>query len=794
MVKFLFINSIIVFLFTLIIVSKRFFKNQDFYNSSKYLKAITGVPILYLLAVVLFLFLENNLNFLSICLIAIIDISIVVFIFVILLLSTSIKNYNQIVISGNNKISLNSKRKKIYIGITIVLPIICLSLNNQGAIQFGDFSNPFFYIIALLNGSLFLIPYYENSKLRIILFYLKSVGLTYIVYFFIVFLPLLPFGLLGIIFLGLGLLLFTPSAILYLQGIHLFREFKGLTNYYNKSKVVLAFIAGIITLPILFTANTLIDKINFDNAIVYLDFEPNYNKNINIKRLQNTVDTVANLYNSNNFFSSLGYRKETPILSNIYSKIVCNNKVISNETLNNINKIFFDYSLNYGTQEGITAYAVNDTINIEDIAINTKLDSNINAYRTWIDLSLKNNSDITNAEFITSFKLPKFTYITDYYLYVMGEKINGTLVDKRAATTLYNKIVAKMQDPGLIRYINSDTIELRVYPFLANEIRKTGFEIIHKEPFGLNLNEINLEVNCKPLDYQTEFEFGQIVTKDMKQNLKSIKREQQYYFVIDSSENSNVEQSIELVKDYTAKNNIDNADIIFTTYKLNRCKLNEINNIKYKTECGFNLNLAFKNILQSETDVPIIIVVSDNIAKSLSPLKDYSYNYPESQYYYQLNYNLTLKPYYYKDNQVVNELSELDKPIIENALIYKDKYIKNNNQHELIITNENYNNFDIDSNQFTSAIKLDALSKLTVSTNEDLINLVKLSFRAKVLNNYTAFMVVETDEQQRQLLELQEKLLNNTNDTTIIMNEPSLIILIILVFIIIYKSKKSNKI
>ena len=102
-------------------------------------------------------------------------------------------------------------------GVTgIILPIAGLTLNNQMSGVFGDFSSIWFYIIAILNGLILLVDIKDISR-NLPVFYLKAVGFVYIAYFAVIFIPCIPYGIIGIILYGLGLLVFVPAIVFYIQ-------------------------------------------------------------------------------------------------------------------------------------------------------------------------------------------------------------------------------------------------------------------------------------------------------------------------------------------------------------------------------------------------------------------------------------------------------------------------------------------------------------------------------------------------------------------------------------------------
>jgi hypothetical protein len=175
----------------------------------------------------------------------------------------------------------------------------------------------------------------------------------------------------------------------------------------------------------------------------------------------------------------------TPILSEVYSRLVLDGKMISQEKVMELENLFFDAGHDLSGNHLSDDSFAGSGVRLTAADTETQYDENIGAYRTWVNLTLQNGPDTGSGEYVTSFKLPDGAYVSDYYLDVAGTRKEGILADRRAAEFLYQKIVRASKDPGLLRYTGRNTLELRVFPFRSREQRKTGFEVIHNEPFDL---------------------------------------------------------------------------------------------------------------------------------------------------------------------------------------------------------------------------------------------------------------------------------------------------------------------
>jgi Ca-activated chloride channel family protein len=70
------------------------------------------------------------------------------------------------------------------------------------------------------------------------------------------------------------------------------------------------------------------------------------------------------------------------------------------------------------------------------------------------------------------FPLPKGAALSEFYLWINGKKTKAELLEKEKATTIYEGIVRRLADPGLLEYIDSDVFRVRVFPVPARGEQK----------------------------------------------------------------------------------------------------------------------------------------------------------------------------------------------------------------------------------------------------------------------------------------------------------------------------------
>ena len=98
-----------------------------------------------------------------------------------------------------------------------------------------------------------------------------------------------------------------------------------------------------------------------------------------------------------------------------------------------------------------------------------------------IDQVFKNNVNrVLEATYI--FPLPKGAAIGDFAMYINGKRESGELVEKSKARKIYQDIVRRMKDPGLLEYMDGELLKVSVYPVPANGEQR--IEVSYSEQLG----------------------------------------------------------------------------------------------------------------------------------------------------------------------------------------------------------------------------------------------------------------------------------------------------------------------
>lgn len=740
----------------------------------------------------------------------------------------------------------NSQKWKKYelawkIPITLVFPILGLLTNNGLVFNFfvnkdtgffGNFTNPIFYILAIINGILLCLPNKPNVYYRWILFVARSITFAFTVYFFLVFLPFLPISIFAVLAVGFGFLMLTPLLLFVIHSNELVKDAKFLQNYcYSKLIPIVAFFSFLV-IPIIITTNYLHHKRVLTQTLNYV-YSSDYTKSYKIDTisLSNTLNNIKK--NKLKLDFSL-FGDQIPYLTSYFNWIVLDNLTLSDSKIKAIENIFFGSALNSLTNnnEPISveqlpspANNANNTVpSITAITANTTFDTTKQLYSSWINMEITNNSSLNNAEYSTTFELPTGCYISNYYLFVNGVKEMGLLAEKKAALWVYQQISITNQDPGILYYLNLNTIAFKVFPFLANETRKTGFEIIHKEPisFAISGKTLNLGTYTTPnLPPTIESTHQNVlyVSAKQKEQLPQTQRNPYYHFIIDVSKGKEQERYnyIKNIKELQNQHLIsfDNAQISFVnSYTLNMPFDSTWQQQLLQQTClgGFFAERAIKSALVSHynkknNSYPIIVVVSNNFnnAQIEKDFADLSFTYPENNYFYVLKNDGYLEAHDLS-NQPKQPLTKNNIPTFNNkVLAYPNlkkpiAYLPNNQTASIIVSDTPVltNNLAKEKDWQTGLLLSAAYQWQTLHpeiSNAISKKIVYKSIASKIMTPLTAYMVLENEAQKAALLQKQQQILaGNKNldagEELQAMSEPNLWILIAFLILVLFFIKK----
>ena len=87
--------------------------------------------------------------------------------------------------------------------------------------------------------------------------------------------------------------------------------------------------------------------------------------------------------------------------------------------------------------------------------------------KTSVDQVFINHFD-RDIEGTYIFPVPEGASVSDFAMFIGDERVKGEILDSREARRIYEDIVRRMRDPGLLEYMGRNLFRARVYPIPAN--------------------------------------------------------------------------------------------------------------------------------------------------------------------------------------------------------------------------------------------------------------------------------------------------------------------------------------
>src|ERR1700688_738321 len=82
---------------------------------------------------------------------------------------------------------------------------------------------------------------------------------------------------------------------------------------------------------------------------------------------------------------------------------------------------------------------------------------------TKVEQTFRNHTD-RQLEATYTFPVPKGASVRKFSMWVDGKEVPGELVEADKARQIYTSIVQRTQDPGLLEYMGTNLLKLRVFP------------------------------------------------------------------------------------------------------------------------------------------------------------------------------------------------------------------------------------------------------------------------------------------------------------------------------------------
>lgn len=549
-------------------------------------------------------------------------------------------------------------QRNLFIGIVagFFLPFAGLLLNL--VIPFpGNFQYPGIYLLTFINAIAVSIPETANNKVNISLSAVRVMLLPFVVYFFIILSPAIPFSFLLVLLFGLGIILLSPAFLLLIHISKLRKDFCLYSTVYGKMKTVIAVIALLLVLPSFYAAKKYAEFKVLQNASKYVlndksDEELKY-------PLFMVKDSLSNMYRDK-------AGKGLPVLSSIAFQV--SKKTLPENRLDEMFKVFYGDSA-YKILEnikGITdfsifgsrSYNVRDSIVIrnERITSDAEIESVDKLFTFYEGSTEKHSVKITMKEltgksrndgFRGKIEIPDGVFVSGLKLKIGDKFEQGRIYEKTSAVWVFNEIKRRAQDPAVIYYLSDNELRFEVFPFRENEKRECIIEFICPRGSSSKIKficqtgptnsltsheeKIKLESKSEQKVLKTENDFGTVfyIPESIAGNIKTEMRKPVLFIIADWSKDSQITKEEILSTAESVKNDIpeiENVSICFTNYLPNVGKVIPFAKLKddlkdheeelFAKKGGFFYKKAFRKISDryelSETEFPVFAIITSS--------------------------------------------------------------------------------------------------------------------------------------------------------------------------------------
>src|SRR5204863_8970089 len=103
--------------------------------------------------------------------------------------------------------------------------------------------------------------------------------------------------------------------------------------------------------------------------------------------------------------------------------------------------------------------------------VTVKIDDQVSVTR--VEQTFRNHT-ARQLEATYVFPVPKGASVNKFTMYVGGSEVKGEMVEAQKARDIYNSIVRRTQDPGLLEYIGTNLLRMRVFPIPAHGDQKVA--------------------------------------------------------------------------------------------------------------------------------------------------------------------------------------------------------------------------------------------------------------------------------------------------------------------------------
>ncbi len=673
----------------------------------------------------------------------------------------------------------------------LLAPALGLFLNNHFFEQvFGNFSHPLYYIIAALNGLVLILPNGQHTFWRGILFILRSLGYSYIIYFVLVMLPYAGLTIPAVIFFGTGFLMLAPLAIGLWQASVLYHDYRFLKASWGDWPLRILFILSFAAIPLTIVINLQLDRQDLHKALNYAlsrDYTLNQSLDVHPDRIKRSLAFLRGHQEKGSllFDQPANYQ---PYITPLYNWLVLDNLTLSGSKMQKLEKLYLGEVQSWPSRSR-WRMAGSDKVVLDCMRGETVWDEEKAYYRSWVHLTMHNTDSSRRQEFFSEFELAPGAWISNYYLNIEGRKEYGILAERKSAQWVYQQIVRTRRDPGIIYYKPSGSLDLRVFPLAPQETRFTGLEIIHREPIHFELEGLSLELNdqSRTMDSSDQTITTQAgvlyVPPALNKDLKEVKRRPRYHMLLDYSSQAlgngdlYIEQIQKLLSDYTLAP--EDIQVSLVNYEMKTLDLQgdwtqEI--LNFPKRGGLDLEFAIKSVIwdhyhHARDTYPMIFILSSQFEGYTlgNDIRQFTRLIPEKPPLFRMDHLGTLKAYEWsspKKELEVNVSSWAAPSVLAYTKSQKPLVYLSPKEEGVILPLPDIaslENVTLDSISWKDALSLQGqvyqMTYYPETHGDKWLKIVQNSFRTKVLTPHTSYISLENEAQKQALLAKQAQIL-----------------------------------
>ncbi len=111
----------------------------------------------------------------------------------------------------------------------------------------------------------------------------------------------------------------------------------------------------------------------------------------------------------------------------------------------------------------------NSTFSLETQRVLIAVEAGVASFQ--VDQEFRNNTG-RQLEATFYFPLPENAALADFSMWINGKKTKGELLERERAVQVYEEIVRRMVDPGILEYVGKDLIRARIFPIPPHGVQK----------------------------------------------------------------------------------------------------------------------------------------------------------------------------------------------------------------------------------------------------------------------------------------------------------------------------------